>query len=64
MATATVVGTLIGLVLADDALVALIGSRIYRDVMVEENRCPLSRCRTKRRRPYGLRNATGSRSTT
>jgi hypothetical protein len=36
MATATVVGTLIGLALADDALVALIGSRIYRDVMVEE----------------------------
>src|SRR5437588_5707011 len=40
MATATVVGTLIGLALADDPLTALIGSRIYRDVQPEENPLP------------------------
>jgi hypothetical protein len=36
MATPTVVGSLIATVLADDALTALLGGRIYRDVMVEE----------------------------
>jgi hypothetical protein len=54
MATATVVGTLIGLVLADDALVALIGSRIYRDVMVEEVPLPFVEVSDKEEPPIWI----------
>jgi hypothetical protein len=54
MATATVVGTLIGLVLADDALVALIGSRIYRDVMVEEVPLPFVEVSDKEEAPVWI----------
>jgi hypothetical protein len=54
MATATVVGTLIGLVLADDALVALIGSRIYRDVMVEEVQLPFVEVSDKEEAPVWI----------
>lgn len=54
MATATVVGTLIGVALADDALVALIGSRIYRDVMVEEVPLPFVEVSDKEEPPVWI----------
>jgi hypothetical protein len=54
MATATVVGTLIGLVLADDALTALLGGRIYRDVQPEENLLPFVEVSDKEEAPVWI----------
>jgi hypothetical protein len=54
MATPTVVGSLIATVLADDALTALLGGRIYRDVQPEENQLPFVEVSDKEEPPIWI----------